>query len=241
MSSVVLITTANVPPKEVPFLKMTDFATRYITAKAAVFFWAAQGIKQIVIADATGEALLNEQEILLIRKMGVEVEQISYFQNENSVKLKGKGYGEGQLLKFALMNSDFLNHAKSFFKCTGKIYCRNFGEIANLIQENNIENIFWRHLDDGDPSKPWADTRFFYSSKNFCEEKIIPAYLNSDDGISAATEYNCFNILNASLPTATALRPLLSGFSGGTGKQYFDMSFGFLDYNFPCWYSTKKS
>lgn len=171
MSSVVLITTANAPPEEVPFLNMTDFATRYITAKAAVFFWAAQGIKQIVIADATGGHLLDEEEILLLKKMGVEVEQISYLQNEDSVKSKGKGYGEGQLLKFALSNSAILSRANNFFKCTGKVYCRNFDAIETLIQENNIDNIFWRHLDDGDPSKPWADMRFFYTTKNFFEEK----------------------------------------------------------------------
>lgn len=221
-----------------PFLNMKNVAMRCITAKAGVFFWAAQGINQIVIVDATGGSLLNEEETLLLKKMGVEIEQISYNQDEDAVKSKGKGYGEGQLLKFALSNSIILGRAKSFFKCTGKIYCRNFKAIQDVIQENNIENIFWRHLDDGDPSKPWADLRFFFTTKKFCEDKLIPAYLNSDDRISAA-EYYCFNTLNTTLPSGTAIRPLLSGFSGGTGQQYFDMSFGFLDYNYPCWYSRQ--
>jgi len=233
----VLITTANKPPKDVPFLQMTNIAMRFITAKASVFFWAAQGIEKIVIADATGGYLLDSEEILLLKQIGVDVEQISYYQNENLIKSKGKGYGEGELIKFALENSIFLKNENNFFKCTGKVYCRNFKEILQIIKKSNIQNIFWRNLGEGDSLKPWADMRFFYTTKNFCEEVLIPAYLKSDDHIAAA-EYFCFNVLNEKLPTAKTLRPLLSGFAGITGKQYFDLSLGMLDIRCPCWVGT---
>ena len=42
---------------------MTDAAIRCVTAKASVFFWAAQGIEKIVIADATGRTLLDGNEV----------------------------------------------------------------------------------------------------------------------------------------------------------------------------------
>lgn len=237
MSTTVLITTANKPPKDVPFLQMTNVAMRYVTAKASVFFWAAHGIEKIVIADATGGYLLDSEEILLLKQMGVDVEQISYYQNEDLIKSKGKGYGEGELLKFAIENSIFLKSESNFFKCTGKVYCRNFETILQMIKQNNVQNIFWRHLGEGDSLQPWADMRFFYTTKIFCKEILIPAYLKSDDRIAAA-EYFCFNALNEKLSTAKALRPLLSGFAGGTGKQYFDLSLGVLDINCPCWVST---
>ncbi|MBU3608171.1 hypothetical protein [Polynucleobacter nymphae] len=235
MSSTVLITTANKPPKDIPYLQMTNLATRYITAKAAIFFWAAHGIKKIVIADATGGTLLNDEEVVLLKQMGVDVEQISYCQNDDSIKLRGKGYGEGELIKFALKHSTFLKNENNFFKCTGKIYCRNFETIIEMIKQNNIQNIFWRHLGEGDSLQPWADMRFFYTSKKFCEEYLIPAYLKSDDRKEEAVEYFSFNIFNEKLSSAKALRPLLSGFSGGTGKQYFDLGLGMLDISYPCW------
>jgi hypothetical protein len=221
-------------PKDVPFLEMTNIAMRYITAKASVFFWAANGIEKIVIADATGGCLLDSEEISLLKQMSVDVEQISYDQNDDLIKSKGKGYGEGLLIKFALENSIFLRSEDNFFKCTGKIYCRNFKDILQMIKKNNIQNIFWRFLGEGDSLKPFADMRFFYTTKKFCEENLIPAYLQSDDH-KAVIEYFCFKILNEKLGQAKALRPLLSGFSGGTGKQYFDLSLGTLDINTPCW------
>jgi len=213
---------------------MTNEATRYITAKASVFFWAACGIKRIVIADATGETLLDEKEINLFEQMSVGVEQISYRQDDDLIRSKGKGYGEGELLKFALENSMFIKNENNFFKCTGKVYCRNFEQVSRMIKQNNIQNIFWKHLDENDLSKPWADLRFFYTTKKFCEENLIPAYLKSDD-IKAAAEYFCFKVLNEKLSSAKSLRPLLSGFSGGTGKQYFDLSLGALDLKYPSW------
>lgn len=235
MSSTVLITTANKPPKDVPYLQMTNLAVRNITAKASVFFWAAHGIEKIVIADATGGTLLNDDEVLLIKQMGIDVEQIAYFQNETLIKLRGKGYGEGELIKFALENSTFLKNENNFFKCTGKVYCRNFLTVVEMIQQNDVKNIFWRYLGEGDSLKQWADMRFFYTTKKFCEEFLIPAYLLSDDSKDEAVEYFCFNLFNEKLSPAKTLRPLLSGFAGGTGSQYFDLSLGILDISCPCW------
>ena len=234
VSSTILITTANKPPDGIPYLQITNVATRYITAKASVFLWAAYGIEKIVIADATGGSLLDEKEINLLKQMRVGVEQISYRQDDELIKLKGKGYGEGELIKFALNNSVFLKNQNNFFKCTGKVFCRNFDQVLKLITKNNIQNIFWRHLGEGNLLKPWADLRFFYTTREFCEDSVIHAYLKSDDTKMAA-EYLCFNILREKLTAAKTLRPLLSGFSGGTGKQYSDLSFGALDSHCPCW------
>lgn len=237
MSSTVLITTANTPPKTIPFLEMTNAATRFITAKASVFFWAAYGIKKIVICDATGGELLTGDDLILLKQMDVDVEQISYIQNDQLVTAKGKGYGEGLLIQFAVHNSLLLSEGDNFFKCTGKVYCRNFDVIFELIKQNNIQNIFWRHLGEGDGLQAWADMRFFYTSRRFCEEILIPTYLNSDDS-KACVEHLGFIAINENLPQAKALRPLLSGFAGYTGKPYFDSSLGYLDMNYPCWVET---
>jgi len=215
-------------------MAMTNVAARLLTAKAAVFFWAAQGVQKIVIADATGGELIQGDDLSLLRQMNVQLEQISYNQNSEVVVAKGKGYAEGLLIQFALNNSQLIKSSDFLYKCTGKIYCRNFDSIRQMIESGCIKNIFWRHVYDGDLSKPWADMRFFYASKEFCKNVLIPAYLNSDDAVAAA-EYYCFSALNEKLQLAKATRPLLSGFSGGTGKQYFDSSLGVIDLACPCW------
>ena len=113
MSSTVLITIANQPPKGV-FFKMTDAAIRCVTAKASVFFWAAQGIEKIVIADATGETLFDRNEVSLLKQINVDVEQISYYQDEQQLRFKGKGCGEAELLSFTSENSITFETEDSF-------------------------------------------------------------------------------------------------------------------------------
>ena len=227
---VLLVTTATKPPDGMIALKMNNIAKRIITAKAAVFYWAALGIKKIVIADATGQTLLDYSELIMLQQMGVEIEQINYYQNNDLVVKKGKGYGEGLLLKFALQNSYLIQNASHFLKCTGKVYCRNAGDILNVINNKNIKNIFWRNVFDN-----FIDTRFFYASKEFCEENIIPAYEYIDDSKSVWAEHVLLKVAHEQLRQGKTIRPILSGFSGSMNQPYFDLSMGYLDQNMPCW------
>jgi hypothetical protein len=231
----VLITTANNPPEGLPFLKMADPVMRVIAAKAALYFWVAQGIQQIVLADATGTNLLTDYEWEEIDKSETSIEQINYTQASESVIERGKGYGEGKLIEYAINNSELLARVEFFFKCTGKVYVRNFPDIAEVIKRHNTLGLFWKHIgDDGTAMKPWADCRFYYTSKAFAREHLIPAYLASDDNV-AFCENRVYEALNRNMEISRSLRPFIAGYSGGTGEAYFDSSLGSLDGNFPCW------
>ena len=229
-SSLVLITTALHPPDGIFCLAMNDIAKRRITSKGAVFFWSALGIKKIVVADATGQVFLDRSEVRMLNQIGVEIEQIHYVQNHDLVIERGKGYGEGALIKFALENSRLLKGEVSFFKCTGKVYCRNFIDIFELIDKNNINNIFWRYI-----LEEAMDTRFFYVSKEFCREFLLPVYENINDRKHVTAEISILKMASETLVKGTLTRPLLSGFSGSANEPHLEVSLGFMDQNFPCW------
>lgn len=235
----VLITTANNPPDGMPYLEMKDPVMRTIAAKAALYFWVSQGIEQIVLADATGTNLLTEQEEAEIDKSETRVEQISYRQATEDIVKKGKGYGEGRLIEYAINNSELLAREQHFFKCTGKVYVRNFPSIAETIKTNNISNLFWRYMGDGSSTQPWADCRFYFTSKSFAKSHLLPAYLESDDNAYAYCESQIYEALNRNMKAHRGHRPLIAGYAGATGQTYFDSSLGTLDYNFPCWLTQR--
>jgi hypothetical protein len=232
-NSLVLITTALNPPPGVFVLEMTNVAKRKITAKGAVFFWCASGVEKIVIADATGGTLLDDSEVLMIWQMGVEVEKINYKQDVYFPVNKGKGRAEGELIKFAMYNSEFIKNANHFFKCTGKVYCRNFPDVLNVIRINNLQNMFWQEPYFG--ASPSMDSRFFYTSKVFCENFLIRAYESINDRGYISAETALFNLAKERLKFCQSLRPNLSGFSGSLDRPYFDLSLGPIDNYFPCW------
>jgi hypothetical protein len=225
--SIVLITTATLPPDGVLGLLMTDTAKRKVAALGAIYFWAALGLDKIVIADASGQTLLSETEAETISKLGVEIEQISYKQDPEMTLKFGKGYSEGLLIEFALENSTFLKYSENFFKCTGKVYCQNFQLIEHIIKNNNIRNIFWRQTFDD-----LIDTRFYYVSKQYAYTKLLPAYKNVDDKNNEWAEKTILAVVK-NLVMAKTVRPILAGFSGSNDSIYVDA--GNINEPFPCW------
>jgi len=215
---------------------MKDPVIRMIAAKAALYFWVTQGIKQIVLADATATSLLSEYEVEEIEKAGTRIEQINYKQVHGDIIERGKGYGEGKLIEYAINNSELIAREEYFFKCTGKLYVRNYLNIAQGIKDNNVSSLFWRLMGDGTIMQPLADCRFYYTSKTFAVTHLIPAYVRSHDSKSIC-EYSVYQTLNSNLKVGRAPRPLTTGYSGSTGEAYFDSSLGSLDFNFPCWVS----
>jgi hypothetical protein len=236
IEATVLITSAIRPPGKMPYLEMKDAASRLIATKMSIFFWATQGVRNLVIADATDTQVLGEEEMTLLRQMGVNVEQIQFMQDEAKVSLLGKGYAEGKLIEFAFENYRLLAQEEHFFKCTGKIFCRNFQNISALIKHHNLHSLFWLDWDTGRFIKDFFDARFFYTSSAFFKKHLAAGYALSNDTEKKYVENICVGLLDKCCSRGQATRPLLSGFSGGTGKQVGEMSLGDLEQNFPCWF-----
>lgn len=238
MTPTVLITSALSPPVNTPALRMTSSAMRAITTKAAIFFWAGQGRKNIVVCDSTGSNVLTSGELATIRELGVGIEQITFKQDDALVVARGKGFAEGKLIEFAIRNSELLNKSGHFFKCTGKMFCRNFSRIWDLIVTNNIGTMFWKLHEHALIDRNLADARFFYTSIADFQRLALAAYGRATE--TQILEHQLAVSLHAQLTRGASLRPLLSGFSGGLGLQCEEHYLGHLDLTFPCWYAPRR-
>lgn len=238
MTPTVLITSAISPPVNTPALRMTGSGIRAITTKAAIFFWVGQGPKDIVVCDSTGSDVLTSEELSSIRRLGIGIEQIAFKQDDALVVERGKAFAEGKLIEFAIRNSELLNKSGHFFKCTGKMFCRNFSPIWDLIVKNNIDTMFWKLYEHALVDRNLADARFFYTSIAEFQRVALAAYVRATE--SQILEHQLAVSLHAQLSTGASLRPLLSGFSGGLGLQCEEHYLGNLDLTYPCWYSFRR-
>jgi hypothetical protein len=230
----VLITTAIKPPSDLPFLKMTDDRERLIATKCAIFYWVAQGAKKIVVVDGTNTPALDERDIALIESSGTAIESLAFAQDDSEIRQYGKAFGEGRILRFALEQSQILKQHDFFYKCTGKCFCRNFPEIAGIIERNNINSIFWRLFDRnfyGD-DLTLADTRFFYTSTEIARQMLLPAY---EESKNVSIERVLAVILGKTFARTYIQKSLITGFAGGVGGQYDEFNLGYLDQQFPAW------
>jgi len=132
---------------------------------------------QMVICDGSN---FDFRPIILQEFPSAEIECL-FFQNDSLlVKQYGKGFGEGQIINFALENSTYLQHSSSFIKCTGKLWVKNFPECLLKFNGNFIAKAYFSNIFSLNKTMfEYVDTRFFICSKKFYELYIKASYERS--------------------------------------------------------------
>lgn len=230
-----LITSAIHPPEGVPFLRMSEPIQRLLAARAFVFLWASGcRVRNLVICDATGQWLLDKQEMQVLVNLGINVEQLAFQQNTNEIRRFGKGYGEGKIIEHAVLHSKIIAQAGAFYKCTAKIFVKNIVDIDQLIKKSNCKSFFYRQPMNELDDFSFVDTRFFYNTVDFFNEIVLHGYAKSNDFIGLIAEKSVFNAILPVSKRALFAKPEIFGLCGGTAHFYPELSFGSYDLKFPC-------
>jgi len=175
---------------------------------------------QIVICDGSG---FDFSEIVAKKFPEANIECLFFENNRELVALYGKGYGEGEIVKYALENSKYLKDAQFFAKCTAKLWVSNFfkclkdagGPFSCNCVFSNYKSVFklkFEHI----------DTRFYITNKLFFLENFASAYLNVRDQEGHYLEH-CFRdvVIEKKLnKIITPIFPIIEGVSGSSGVKY---------------------
>jgi hypothetical protein len=199
-----------------PFTKLSDTPERMAATIRALSYWMTMcRDAEFVLCDGSGFDL--SRELAAAPSIDIQrVEVITFENDRDEVKTKGKGYGEGQITKYALEHSSILNSAKSFAKCTGKLWVDNFWSCRRAYNGTAGFTFF------GFRSVVAVDTRFFIVRKDFFEENLLESYVGCDDSRGKFLE----NVYLDSLDTVDRKRwmltvfPQIRGISGTSGKEY---------------------
>lgn len=115
-------------------LRDPDKRIRYTLDSIREWLKKSENIK-IVICDGSGfdfDPLIKK----IFPKASIEC---LFFLNEvDKIKKFGKGYGEGEIISYALKHSKFIIESQWFAKCTAKLWVKNFDEIIK-----NWNNLFY--------------------------------------------------------------------------------------------------
>lgn len=171
----------------------------------------------IVVCDGS-----NSDQSLLIKKLfpTSQIEWI-YFQNNHALVEKyGKGFGEGEIIEYALNHSKTLMLNDCFMKCTGKLWVPNYRNMLNDFKSPFLAKGFFNNVLNLRPTQfEYIDTRFFITTKNFFYMHIHPAYLQSKNySIELALKDE---LLKRNLNHFLFNHPIIiEGVGGGVGKAY---------------------
>ncbi len=156
-----------------------------------------------------------QQKALRNRK---KLEILSFIGNYAIIQQKGKGFGEGEIIKYALNKSEILCKCDTFFKLTGRLIVKNMDEIVETTQSANsfiyhpktIYQIPANHI----------ETFLYKVSKDLYIKHLINAFERVDESRSRYLEHIFYEQLSKFDLYSFKLVPRISGFSGSSGNSY---------------------
>ncbi|BDU51420.1 hypothetical protein [Haliovirga abyssi] len=222
MLATLLLTGTIRPNLNTPYLNLVDSDKRrkqYIENLEKIL--KLKEVKNIIFCENTNYNFELDEGFKRLRLIAKEnnklIELISFLGNEDMIIKKGKGYGEGEILKYAILNSEILKKIEneeddSFFKLTGRLYIENL----NFLLKVKSKNTFFKQY----PRTKSVDTRFFKVSIKFYKAELIDIYENVDDRTFYFLEHCFYAQLKNKKTTYFKQYPIFKGESGSTGEIY---------------------
>jgi hypothetical protein len=217
-SKIPLLITSYINAGQSSTVNLKDPNTRLSLTIEGISHWLKLNPSlNIVICDGS-----NSDQSILIKQLfpNSQIEWV-YFQNNHTLVEKyGKGFGEGEIIEYALNHSTILRFNDCFMKCTGKLWVPNYREMLEDFKSPFLAKGFFNNVLNLRPTQfEYIDTRFFITTKNFFFEHIHPAYLLSKNySVELALKDE---LLKKNLSNFLFNRPIIiEGVGGGIGMAY---------------------
>ena len=216
-----ILITSSIKPHDTG-VKLLDPQKRLFHAIESIEQWIRVAPEsRLVLCDGSG---FDFDPIVRERFPKAIIECLKFNNDKANISIYGRGYGEGEIIKFALNNSQLLGEAIAFTKCSSKLWVENYAMCARNFDDScAFQGVFG---DVFSVTKPivltQVDTRFYFVTKAFYLTNLINAHKAIDLKNGRGLENVFFEILidlkqaNFLLPTPLQIR----GVGGGIGTYY---------------------
>ena len=184
--NIVLLLTAAIDTKGVPFVARRDPKARLEDYKASLALWLGNPhTPSIIFAENTGHDLVEIKNICETNNPhDIAVEFISFDDNEFD-RSRGKGYGELRIIARALRDSKIITTQTRLIKVTGRLYVPNIRTLVRGILSQPKAEVFC----DFRCNMTWADSRAFCASARFFQDFMIPKQQDINDAVGTTYEH----------------------------------------------------
>lgn len=212
----IALLTGTIEIKNTPFTTVIDSKIRLKQYLNVIEKLIVKSKFDIIIFCENSNYIYSYEEIYKLAEENKKKLEILRFQGSSEeILAKGKGYGEGEIIEYALSKSKYLKNKNDFFyKLTGRIYIENINSI--LREDKNLNNFFI----DSHKSKI-VDTRFFKVNIEFYKNHLQNKYKEVNDYENNYLEHVFYKYLNKKDNIYPfKIYPKYKGISGSTGQKY---------------------
>jgi hypothetical protein len=218
MAMTTLLATASVVCND-PNTVLKSSELRRAQYIAACYWWMCTNeVDKFIVCENTNDKLLGLELNHMAENNRVEFEYITFLGNTGNISRYGKGYGEGEIIKYALENSLMIKTSQGFYKISGRLTVENFHKINRKVKCNlNYFKLMSTRLNEN----LQVDTRFFYVQRDFYIRFLLNSYLMVDDRKNCYIEHAFYKILKyCGNTTSFPSFPQIKGFSATLGDEY---------------------
>jgi len=200
-------------------LKDKDSRIRY-TLESIEKWLAISPDLRLVICDGSN---FDFSEIILQKFPHANIECIFFENNRELVSLHGKGYGEGEIVNYALQHSASLRDSNFFAKCTAKLWVENYFDCLKHWNGRFLcKAYFSRVFSLSSTQFEYVDTRFYLVDKAFYLEYLSTVYLNVGGELGLSLEHCFRDVIQKEKFSKVMFNvpPVICGVGGGSGTYY---------------------
>jgi len=205
-----------------PGVALANMQTRKSLTLSSIFEWLrVDPSLKIVICDGSNYDFTPE---IRMEFPNAQIECLRFENSQVEVEKYGRGFGEGEIIRFALEHSKFIQEAQCFAKCSAKLWVNNFEDCKKQwngywVCKGVFENVFSLNKS---PNFSYIDTRFYIVSVDFYKTHLLNAHfsINKKSGFGLEQSFKLV-FLNQQIEHAMFRSyPCIEGVGGGTGKSY---------------------
>lgn len=213
-----ILMTACINPSDMIYTTITDVDIRKLQYIEALTFYLKVTYFPVIFVENTGS------DVSAFFEEYIKAGRLEYltFQGNSFDKNKGKGYGEAEILEYAVCHSTFLQNIDFIVKVTGRLKVIN---IVSLIRFHQwvLPRCCIQCVVDMDTF--FADSRIFISTLSFIKDNFLVKRELINDTEGAYFEHILFESIfqqNDCVFYPFFLRPIVHGISGTSGQKYWE-------------------
>jgi hypothetical protein len=179
----------------------------------------------MVICDGSG---FDFYPYVQIEFPDVEIECLNFTNDTIKTRERGKGYGEGEIINYAISNSFILSESEYFSKCTSKYWVENYLDCVGVF--NGYFNCDFNYVSHSLCKVVNCDTKFFIVKIEYYNRYLGNCYQTVDDFSGYFLENAFFDIIYANKLRGVLIKisPRIYGFQGSSGQFYMRNKEGLL-------------
>lgn len=219
----VLLITSSIVPQEKRFLILKEPKQRLSQYLDSLRFYIVHtNLNNIALCDNSGFNFPVDEMTALAKEYGKKLEIIQFVGDKKKIIENGKGYGEGEIIEYALHHSLLLKKSSYFIKVTGRLKVTNIDQIIERIDLTKIymnKNI---HNFRKSEKSTKMNTVLYGIPKKIYMAVFVDAYKNVCDkrGIYLEHVFAKRIIENGLIIYNIPHFPVIDGISGSLGNRY---------------------